>query len=131
MSFKSKHSFQHRLDESSRIVAKYPDRIPVICEKKPGNTPDIDKNKYLVPNDLTVGQFIYVLRKHIKITSVEALYLFVNGTIPPTSELIRNVYTHHCDQDGFLYVMYACENTFGQQSIDALIEYMLENGLNK
>lgn len=114
MSFKTKHSFQHRLEESTRIMEKYPDRIPVICEKKPGgNTPDIDKNKYLVPNDLTVGQFIYVLRKHIKITSVEALYLFVNGTIPPTSELMRNVYTNYRDNDGFVYFVYACENTFG------------------
>ena len=27
---------------------------------------DIDKQKYLVPADLTVGQFVYVIRKRIK-----------------------------------------------------------------
>jgi GABA(A) receptor-associated protein len=95
-------------------MTKYPERIPVICEKKTGgNTPDIDKNKYLVPNDLTIGQFLFVLRKHIKLMSTEALYLFVNGSIPPTSELIQNVYARNKDPDGFVYFVYACENTFG------------------
>jgi GABA(A) receptor-associated protein len=27
----------------------------------------IDKKKYLVPADLTVGQFVYVIRKRIKL----------------------------------------------------------------
>jgi GABA(A) receptor-associated protein len=49
---------------TARIRAKYPDRIPVICEKAlKSNLEDIDKKKYLVPSDLTVGQFVYVIRK--------------------------------------------------------------------
>jgi GABA(A) receptor-associated protein len=63
-SFKSEHSFDKRKLESARIRAKYPDRIPVICEKATkSNLEDIDKKKYLVPSDLTVGQFVYVIRK--------------------------------------------------------------------
>jgi GABA(A) receptor-associated protein len=47
-----------------RVRSKYPDRIPVICEKAAkSNVPDIDKKKYLVPSDLTVGQFVLVVRK--------------------------------------------------------------------
>ena len=33
MKFKSEHSFEGRKAESDRIREKYPDRIPVICEK--------------------------------------------------------------------------------------------------
>jgi GABA(A) receptor-associated protein len=33
MSFKQEVSFQNRLEESTRVLAKYPDRRPVICEK--------------------------------------------------------------------------------------------------
>jgi hypothetical protein len=49
---------------SERIRGKYPDRIPVICEKnEKSNVPDIDKKKFLVPGDLTVAHFILVIRK--------------------------------------------------------------------
>ena len=54
--------------ESERIRNKYPDRIPVICEKtEKANIDDIDKKKYLVPADLTAGQFVYVIRKRLKL----------------------------------------------------------------
>ena len=39
--------------------------IPVIVDKRAGDAslPDIDKKKFLVPTDLTIGQFMYVIRK--------------------------------------------------------------------
>ena len=59
---------EKRKSEAQRIRAKYMDRIPVICEKSDGSDiADIDKKKYLVPSDLTVGQFVYVIRKRIKL----------------------------------------------------------------
>lgn len=39
------------------LARRYPDRIPVICEKDPrSDIPPVDKRKYLIPMDLTVGQ---------------------------------------------------------------------------
>ena len=36
----------------------------MICEKDPrSDIPPVDKRKYLIPMDLTVGQFVYVIRK--------------------------------------------------------------------
>lgn len=62
--FKLEHSIDQRKAESSRIRAKYADRIPVICERSDkSKVQDIDKKKYLVPADLTVSQFMYVIRK--------------------------------------------------------------------
>lgn len=115
--YKSQHSFELRSAEAARILAKYPDRIPIICEpntQHPNrNLPVIDKNKYLVPTDLTVGQFLFVIRKRLKMHYEQALYLFVNGSIPPTAELIQTLYATHRDTDGFMYFTYNCENTFG------------------
>ncbi len=51
--------------------------------------PDIDKAKYLVPSDLTVGQFVYVIRKRIKVTPEQAVFMFVKNVLPPTGELER------------------------------------------
>jgi len=60
--YKKDHPFEKRAAEASRIREKYPDRIPVICEKEPrSDIPPVDKRKYLIPMDLTVGQAIVIL----------------------------------------------------------------------
>ena len=75
---------EKRKSEAERIRQKYPDRVPVICEKADrSDIPDIDKKKYLVPADLTVGQFHYVIRKRIKLAPEKALFLFCSNSIPP------------------------------------------------
>ena len=90
------------------------DRIPVICEKAAGSEiPDIDKKKYLVPSDLTVGQFVYVIRKRINLTDEEALFLRCGTTLPPTSALLSTVYASQKHKDGFLYFVVVKEATFG------------------
>jgi len=113
-SFKSQHPFEKRKAEAARIRLKYPDRIPVISEKaENSNIPDIDKKKYLVPADLTMGQFVYVIRKRIKLPPDAAIFIFVNNTLPPAAALMSQIYEEHKDQDGFLYVTYSGESTFG------------------
>ena len=105
-----------RLHESTRILSKYPERIPIICEKMKhsnDNLPNIDKSKYLVPNDLTIGQFIFVIRKRIHLSSEQALFIFINGNIPSTNSLLSDLYNLHKESDGFLYINYSSENTFG------------------
>ena len=44
--FKNAHPLEKRKAEAARIKAKYPDRIPVICEKAgQSDISDIDKKK--------------------------------------------------------------------------------------
>ena len=115
MGFSTKYSFEDRLKESNRIVEKYPDKVPIICEKydKDKSLYKIDKNKFLAGGDLTMGQFIYVIRKRIKMKSTEGLYLFIDNTIPPNTQLLSDLYKKHKNEDGFLYVKFSLENTFG------------------
>ncbi len=117
MNFKSKHLFNDRKMEAERILLKYPDRIPIICEKiniKNSQIPNIDKNKYLVPTDLSLGQFIHIIRSRIKMNSEQAIYIFVdNSIIPSSSEIIKTLYDKYKDLDGFMYLSYSGENTFG------------------
>ena len=85
--FSLSHWTEKRKSEAERIRAKYPDRVPVICEKADrSDIPDIDKKKYLVPADLTVGQFHYVIRKRIKLAPEKALFLFCSNSIPPNGK---------------------------------------------
>ena len=79
------------------------------------SVPILDRTKYLVPFDLTVGQFMFVLRKRMKLPSEQAIFLFVNGIIPSSNALVQDLYHQHRDLNGVLYVGYSGENTFGNQ----------------
>lgn len=113
-SFQKEFSFEKRKSEAERILTKYPDRIPIICEKdKNSKIASTDKKKYLVPKDLTIGQFIYILRKRIAITPEQAIFLFVNNVLPPVGTDIGTVYEEHKSEDLFLYFTFSGESVFG------------------
>jgi hypothetical protein len=57
-----------------------------------------------VPADLTVGQFVYVIRKRIKLSPEKAIFIFVDEVLPPTAALMSSIYDQHKDEDGFLYI---------------------------
>ncbi|KAK6934466.1 Autophagy protein Atg8 ubiquitin-like, partial [Dillenia turbinata] len=130
-----------RQTEAARIREKYPNRIPVIVEKaERTDIPDIDKKKlssflischlvcwsnqagdcwqniYLVPADLTVGQFVYVVRKRIKLSAEKAIFIFVKNILPTTAAMMSAIYEDNKDEDGFLYMTYSGENTFGYEN---------------
>lgn len=116
--FQADHSFDKRKEEASRIRKKFPDRVPIIVEKIPkSELPELDKHKYLVPSDLTVGQFIYVIRKRIKLTPEKALFIFVNNKLPPTASLVSELYEKEKDDDGFLYLSVSSDTVFGRVSV--------------
>ena len=116
--FKDEIPFAMRKEEASRILSRYPDRIPIIIERSEecsDDIPVVDKKKYLVPNDITTGQFTYIIRKRIELEPEKAIFLFAGDdyTIPPSSSLISEIYNNYKDEDGFLYFTYSGENTFG------------------
>lgn len=114
-SFQDEMCYEKRLEESTKIREKYPDRIPCIVEKtnKCKTLASLDKRKYLVPCDLTFGQMIFIVRKRIRLSPEKAIFLFVNNKIPPSSSLLSQVYNEFKASDGFLYITYSSENTFG------------------
>ena len=115
MSFKQLYSLNQRKNECEKILLKYPNRIPIICEKNYNSTsaPDIDKHKYLVSRDLTLGQFMHIIRQRMNLSAEVGLYIFISGFIPTNSQFLSNLYVDFRDDDGFLYIIYDVENTFG------------------
>ena len=67
----------------------------------------------MVPSDLTVGQFTYVIRKRLKLQPESAIFILVNDTFPSTTTEMSQLYHEHKNDDGFLYVKYSGENVFG------------------
>ena len=90
----------------------------VIVEKAPkARIGDLDKKKYLVPADLTVGQFYFLIRKRIHLKPEDALFFFVNNLIPPTSATMGSLYQEHHEEDFFLYIAYSDESVYGSMSL--------------
>ncbi|XP_041077233.1 gamma-aminobutyric acid receptor-associated protein-like 1 [Polyodon spathula] len=112
--YKEDHPFEYRKREGEKIRKKYPDRVPVIVEKAPkARVPNLDKRKYLVPSELTVGQFYFLIRKRIHLRPEDALFFFINNTIPPTSTTMGLLYQENHEDDFFLYVAYSDESVYG------------------
>ena len=114
--FKKNHKFEKRFQEAHRIMNKYKEKIPIIVEKSNNysDLPDIDRSKYLVPCDLTMAEFMYVIRKRIRISPDKSIFMFVeNLGMVPTSHTINQIYEEGKDKDGFLYIKYCGESTFG------------------
>ncbi|KAJ6772278.1 MICROTUBULE-ASSOCIATED PROTEINS 1A/1B LIGHT CHAIN 3-RELATED [Salix koriyanagi] len=82
-SFKNEFTFDERVGESKNIIVKYPDRVPVIIER-------------YSRTDLPAME----KRK------------FMN-TLPQTASQMDSVYESYKDDDGFLYMCYSSEKTFG------------------
>uniref|UniRef100_A0A2N9HKT7 Autophagy-related protein n=1 Tax=Fagus sylvatica TaxID=28930 RepID=A0A2N9HKT7_FAGSY len=118
MSFKDEFDFEQRYEESRDILAKYPNRVPLIVERySKSDLPEMEKKKFLVPRDMSVGQFILILSGRLRLAPGKALFVFVKNTLPQTATLMDSVYESFKDEDGFLYMCYSTEKTFGSATI--------------
>lgn len=116
--FRKENNLEKRQGLFRRIKSKFPDRVPIICEKSlvaAKDFPSVEKIKYLVPSGSTVGEFIANIRKRIDIPAHQALFMFVgdNNVLPPVATPIEILYDKEKSDDGFLYFQYSGENTFG------------------
>lgn len=100
-------------DSIEKLLKRYPDRIPVIVNPIDNKQPQIDKHKYLVPKDMLLSQFIYIIKSRlINFKSDEALFLFIDNSLPRNTETMIELYERH-KIEGYLNIKYGIENTFG------------------
>jgi GABA(A) receptor-associated protein len=115
VSFRDKPLTERKIDVMN-VLRKYPERIPVCVYKNSGcKLNDLAKDKYLVPRNTTVGQFLFSIRKFIDLKPTEALFLFFgNGQLTATHTMMGEIYDQYKNkEDGMLYAVYSAENTFG------------------
>lgn len=109
--YKKQKSFEQRQLETNTIFKKYDDYIPIIVDKDPECLlPDIDQQKFLLPYDALMKDFVEIIRKRINILPSDSLFLFVNGKIPSSHRTIGSLYEGNKDKDGFLYCVYSSTN---------------------
>ena len=98
-----------------KVRIKYPNKIPLFIyrSKKDKSLQDINCNKFLVPDNITLGQFMVIIRKRLKLESNIALFILINNTIHCSSDSILQIYENHKNKDGMLVLEYCGENVFG------------------
>ena len=107
-----KKPFEERLAESIKMREMYPDKIPVILDLNP-SFKYVTKYKFLIPSNLSVAHLLNSIRTIIKLEKEKALFIFINETMPPVTQIISNLYNAYSNPDGFLYVSVALESVFG------------------
>ena len=112
--FKFNNSYEVRRQLYEKINNAYPDCYPVIIERQNRHDPEIRKFKFLVPNMSTMISIIREARCHMNLNSPkDCIIFYVNGKLIPVGYLVDHVYEKYHDEDGFLYLTYTTESTFG------------------
>lgn len=114
---------QKRKDDCARILKRYPERVPVICEKAPragAGVPQINSKKFLVPKQMTVSQLIVVVKNQLEneghpgYNPNTSLYFTLrNRTAVGQGTVLETAHQKHASEDGFLYMHYSEETAFG------------------
>lgn len=124
--FKQEFSLERRKEESAKLQRRHPEYIPIILYKIKETDPDVPKHKYLIKREDPASKFIMHVRnlmkanpdeaqneKPISLKPDEALFFFTGNEQFSGQVQVGNVYEQHKDEDGFLYIQYGLEHTFG------------------
>lgn len=114
--YKQRRTYSQRQNDAAEIRETHPEQIPLIIEKycREKNLPQMDQIKFLVAKNLTMCELQGVIRRRLHLQSTRSLYLIVNNrSVVSNSTLLCEVYERDKDDDGFLYMTYASQETFG------------------
>ena len=102
----------HRIQ---RLLERYPDRCPVVLQQHRNGKPvPLERDKFIVPRDMTFGTFASTcIRRHVGMPAEAALFYFCGNRLIPLTRTLQQVYDEHVSPDGALYITLAQENTFG------------------
>ncbi|KAM4722704.1 microtubule-associated protein 1 light chain 3 gamma-like [Rhinophrynus dorsalis] len=115
-SFKQRKRLDSRIHEVNRVRNRFPSKIPVIVERSPQEKllPPLQKIKFLVPPEITVGQFVHLIRCKLPLPPSHALCVLVRGRQMTSLVMtMSQVYNENRDHDGFLYLTYMSQDVFG------------------
>ena len=117
LKFQEENTYEERLALYNKVRIKCPNRYFVIVEPATPLDPSISKTKYVIPYNMPMSSVINEIRPLIQIESHHALAFYVgpknNEHLLSLALSIDYAYTLYHENDGFLYITYTRESTFG------------------
>ena len=111
---KNKENFTEEYSEKLR--KQHSNRIPVLVWNVVSKDLDFtgSTRRFMVQQDTTLGQLLYILRKRFTLRAEEGLFVFVgkNNIMVSNAEIISILFDKYAE-DGFLRLTLSKENTFG------------------
>lgn len=91
---------------SKNIRESNPNKIPILIKS---NNVKILKERYVVSKDITLGHFTKGIRKYIKISETEAIFLLINNFMHTPNKTFREIDTG----EPYLTIVLCKEETYG------------------
>lgn len=113
-------NLSQRKKESQDLINSHPGKIPVIIKPESSirNHFQIQQSRFLVPSLYSFHEFIFLIRKRLQLKQSESLYISVGlNSFPSLSRSLSSIYSEYKDPDGFLYMNYSSEATWGTHDV--------------
>ncbi len=114
--FKNNYNLEKRLRQYEKIKIEFPTKIPIILERASNCTLNkIIKSKYILSYDLTMSEFMNIIRDKLEIEPERGLFFLANGKYSLSgNDILGDIYEKYKDiEDGFLYINYSEEVIYG------------------
>lgn len=114
--YQNKFTYIERVQKSNKLLQEFPNNVPVIIERYPRETllPRIQNRQFLVPKEVTVAYLINILKSRLGRYSRHSIWLYAGNTVLQCRfSTIAEIYNKYRSLDGFLYLQYSGEETFG------------------
>jgi len=121
--FKINRSFEERVKNSSKLKKRHPGYVPIVIEKYGDRKMlrnESDEIKLMISLKDNLSNVITHLRNMLLKNGIlsgdpkKAITLFINGTtLVPVNLCLLEIHDKYKDDDGFIYMNYCEEATFG------------------
>ncbi len=100
---------EEKLELGRSLLLQHPDRLPVII-KSPIK---LRICKFLCPKEIPIYKLIIEIRERNILAQNESLHVFAKNTLLLPTMMLGLVHEKYKSDDGFLYLNFAKENSFG------------------
>ncbi len=94
----------------TRVLLKHPGHVPM---EVVFDSMKLPRKRYLLKPDMTVGQFMAVLRDRRVVKPCDGLFMMFGTVMPPVTASMNDMHSQHQDEAGMLVCTVCRERTFG------------------
>lgn len=110
--FQLSKSFYDRQCDVNKLLAKYPNNVPVFIYNSPlSKLPKLKTNKFNIPNDMNLNEFKYILTKKLLHLPSDGYHFYVGVNYLDPEMSFKDLYNTYKEDDGVLYIEYSEMNS--------------------